>query len=108
MNAALLGIDLGTSSVKVVVVDAHSGTVLSAAAASYPVHHPEPGAAEQDPETWWQATISSVKSAMSQAGSDVSIESIGLSGQMHGIVLLGASGEPVASAIIWSDTRSAS
>jgi xylulokinase len=108
MNAALLGIDLGTSSVKVVVVDAHSGTVLSAAAASYPVHHPEPGAAEQDPETWWQATISSVKSAMSQAGSDVSIESIGLSGQMHGTVLLGVSGEPVASAIIWSDTRSAS
>lgn len=107
MSTALLGIDLGTSSVKVAVVDANSGDVISSAAAGYPVHHPEPGAAEQDPEVWWQATIAAVRSALASAASDVSIEAIGLSGQMHGTVLLGASGKPVAPAIIWSDTRSA-
>jgi xylulokinase len=108
MSAALLGIDLGTSSVKTVVVDVQSGAVISTASAGYPVHHPEPGAAEQDPEAWWQATIAAVKSAMSHAGSEISIDAIGLSGQMHGTVLLAASGKPVGRAIIWSDTRSAS
>ena len=108
MSPALLGIDLGTSSVKVVVVDALSGVVVSASATSYPVHHPEPGAAEQDPEAWWQATIAAVTTALERIATDVSIESIGLSGQMHGTVLIGVSGETVAPAIIWSDTRSAS
>ncbi len=108
MSAALLGIDLGTSSVKVVVVHSESGVVCSSAAASYPVQHPEPGAAEQDPDAWWQAIIAAVRSALLNAGSNISIEAIGLSGQMHGTVLLGASGEVVAPAIIWSDTRSAS
>lgn len=107
MTRALLGIDLGTSSVKVIVVDAGAGHVLGAASSGYPLSHPEPGAAEQDPADWWRATVTAVRQAMSGAGSECAIHAIGLSGQMHGTVLLDRQGEPVAPAIIWSDLRSA-
>lgn len=105
MTAAFLGIDLGTGSVKAIVVT-EDGRVLGRGGAEYPISHPRPGHAEQDPETWWTATIHAVHEARAQAG-DVSIASIALSGQMHGTVLLDARNDPVGPAIIWADTRSA-
>jgi len=107
VTRALLGIDLGTSSVKTIIVDADSGRVLGSASSGYPLSHPEAGAAEQDPEEWWQATVSAVQRATAEAGPESAIQAIGLSGQMHGTVLLDRQGEPVAPAIIWSDLRSA-
>src|SRR5215211_3325407 len=101
---ALLGIDLGTSSVKSLSVDEH-GRILGSGHAGYPLRHPQPGWAEQEPDEWWRGTIAAVRMAAIHAGNP-RIDGIGLSGQMHGTVLLDESGEPVRPAIIWADTRS--
>ncbi|HYN88723.1 MAG TPA: FGGY family carbohydrate kinase, partial [Ardenticatenaceae bacterium] len=101
---SLLGIDLGTSSVKVLLVG-RDGRVLGRGSAEYPIDHPHPNWAEQDPDAWWQATISAVRQALAQAPS-AAVSAIGLSGQMHGTVLLGQDGRPLGPAIIWPDQRS--
>ncbi len=104
-RVSYLGIDLGTSSVKVVVVD-DSGGLLASTSAAYPTNHPVPGAAEQNPDDWWNAVGQAVRSlpvALRQ-----SIVAVGLSGQMHGTVCLGADLAPLRPAIIWSDTRGSS
>jgi xylulokinase len=108
MADCFLGIDLGTSSVKVLVVDG-AGRIAGAGAAEYPTLQPERGAAEQHPEDWWRATVAATRRALADAGprSGRTVRAIGLSGQMHGTVLLGAANEPLAPAIIWSDTRAA-
>ncbi|HZC36584.1 MAG TPA: FGGY family carbohydrate kinase, partial [Chthoniobacterales bacterium] len=85
-TSALLGIDLGTSSVKVVVVST-SGKILGLGSVEYPILTPEPGWAEQDPEEWWNATIQAVRQAIDRADRP-KILAIGFSGQMHGPVLL--------------------
>ncbi|MEA2511609.1 MAG: xylulokinase [Thermomicrobiales bacterium] len=105
MARGLLGIDLGTGSAKAIVV-AMDGSVLGRGSAEYPIHQPMPGYAEQDPEEWWRGTVRAVRAALADAG-DVNITAIGLSGQMHGTVLVGADGEAIGPAIIWADTRSA-
>ncbi len=102
MPAATLGIDLGTSSVKAVVTDL-TGTLLAQATADYPVSNPHPGWAETDPELWWSAITTAVRQAT--AASDARITGIGLSGQMHGVVLTDAEGRPVRPAILWADAR---
>lgn len=101
----LLGIDLGTSAVKALVVTL-DGTVRGRGSASYPIAHPQPDWAEQEPDDWWHATVMAVRQAMSSVP-DGEIAAIGLSGQMHGTVLLGDDG-PVGPAIIWSDRRTTS
>lgn len=105
MDDRFLGIDLGTSSVKVLVVDA-AGQVHGTGTAEYPVHRPQPGYAEQDPDDWWQATVAATQQALGWAGDATAISAIGLSGQMHGTVLLGGDGRVMAPAIIWADQRS--
>jgi xylulokinase len=107
MNMAqLLGIDLGTSSVKVLLV-AETGQVLGRGSAEYPTHHPQPAWAEQHPDDWWQATVTAVRRALASVqGTPVSLSAVGLSGQMHGTVLLGTAGQLLAPAIIWPDQRS--
>ena len=103
----ILGIDLGTSSVKVLLAT-ETGWVLGQGSAEYPIHRPHPGWAEQDPDDWWQATVTAVRRALASVeGSSVSVSAIGLSGQMHGTVLLGEGGQPLAPAVIWPDQRSA-
>ncbi|HEY1350271.1 MAG TPA: xylulokinase [Ktedonobacteraceae bacterium] len=100
---ALLGIDLGTSSVKVMVLDTQ-GRILSLSKAHYAVLKPQPAWRESDPQEWWSATISAVHRALAkipQAG----IKAIGLSGQMHGVVLSDEQGLPVRPALLWADTR---
>jgi xylulokinase len=103
---SLLGIDLGTSSVKVVAVDA-DGHAVARAAHSYPIEMPRPGLAEQEPASWWQATCACVREVHGQlADQGRSVAAVGLSGQMHALVALGANHVPVRTAIIWPDTRS--
>jgi len=105
MPDAFLGIDLGTSSVKVVVVD-ERGRVRGAGSAAYPVDRPRPGYAEQDPAAWWRATGDATRQALGWVGAEIDVAGIGLSGQMHGTVLLGTDDQLVAPAIIWADQRS--
>lgn len=102
-----VGIDLGTSSVKVVVVDSDDRVVASATR-TYPIDTPYPGAAEQNPEVWWLRTCACLREVMDADGVDATrIGAIGLCGQMHGLVALDADRTPVRPAIIWPDTRSA-
>ena len=86
--SSLLGIDLGTSSVKVVVF-ALDGSIRGIGSAEYPILTPSVGYAEQEPEDWWRATVVAVRQAMEKAGRP-EISGIGFSGQMHGFVLIGA------------------
>jgi len=102
----LLGIDIGTSRAKAVLVDP-DGALLGVGAADYPIDQPHAGWAEQDPEAWWRAAVQAVRGAMAQAGAEgPEVAGIGLAGQMHGAVLLDARGTPTRPAIIWPDQRS--
>jgi xylulokinase len=106
-GSILLGVDLGTSSVKTAVIEP-GGRVLGLASREYPVNTPRPGWAEQDPEVWVSAALESVRQAVSEARvAAEDVAGIGLSGQMHGVICLDASGKPLRPAIIWADQRSA-
>ncbi|WP_051712743.1 FGGY family carbohydrate kinase [Actinoalloteichus caeruleus] len=107
MAEALLGVDLGTSGVKALVV-ALDGAVLGEAVVEYPVRRPAPGAAEGDPEEWWRATATAVRSAVSRAGPGTRVLGVGLAGQMHGVVLTGPGGRPTRPAVLWPDQRALS
>ncbi|NQT53771.1 xylulokinase [bacterium] len=103
---ALLGIDLGTQSVKALVLD-DQGRVLAVAQAEYPILTPRVGRAEQDPAAWWRATCATIRQAIADAGVAPSdVVGVGFSGQMHGTVCVDAQGAPVCPAIIWCDGRS--
>ena len=82
-----LGIDLGTSSVKVLLINEH-GQVLGQGSEEYPINTPHPGWAEQDPQTWWEASVKAVRQAIVGVEGRDPVAAIGLSGQMHGTVLL--------------------
>src|SRR3954449_4196644 len=100
---AHVGIDLGTSSVKVVLLG-EQGEPIAEADAPYAVGHPRPGWAQSAPGDWWTATAGAVSEAMSRAGRTRPV-SIGLSGQMHGVVATGLDGEPLRDAVLWADSR---
>lgn len=99
----LLGIDLGTGSAKALLL-AIDGTVIAEASSPYVVQAPTPGWAETDPVEWWQAIGDAVRTVIRD--NNASIQAIGLSGQMHGVVLTNDDGEPLRPAILWADTRS--
>ena len=101
----LLGIDIGTSSVKAALFDPENAALVGVAAAEYPIHKPAPDRAEQDASDWWHAAVKAVRAALDKAARR-DVVAIGLSGQMHGGVLLGADDQPVHPAIIWADQRS--
>ena len=101
----LLGIDLGTSGTKTVLFDTQ-GTPVASCTREYPMSQPHNGWAEQDPEDWWQAVIATVREVLSQSGaSSGQIVGIGLSGQMHGLVMLDGQGDVLRPAILWCDGR---
>lgn len=102
---ALLGIDLGTSGVKAVVID-EAAQVLGTGFREIPMEVPEPGRAEQDPEAWWSNTVMAVREALHEAGTH-DISGIGCDGHMHGGVLLDDAHQPLGRAITWADQRSA-
>lgn len=103
-----LGLDLGTTGVRVLLVS-RAGQVVSSAASEYPLLVPKPNWAEQDPAEWWQATIEAVRACLKQAreslGSKMEVAAIGLSGQMHGSVFLDGQGKVLRPAILWCDQR---
>jgi xylulokinase len=103
--AALLGIDLGTSAVKAVVIGPDA-RVIGTGTCEIPMEVPEPNRAEQDPEAWWSNTVMAVRAALHAAG-DPEIVGIGLDGHMHGFALLDEAHRPVGRAITWADQRTA-
>ena len=103
MTKHYLGIDVGTTAVKALVVD-EAGAVVGEAESPLGVSVPRPGWAEQDPHDWWEGTVNAVRAACAQAGMRV-VESIGLSGQMHSSVLLDKADRVLRPAILWNDVR---
>jgi xylulokinase len=102
----LLGIDLGTSSVKCMLA-AEDGSTWMVAEREYPILSPNSGWSEQDPEAWWQMTVESVRDLIARGdikGNDV--KAVGMSGQMHGTVFLDEQARLLRPAIIWPDQRS--
>lgn len=103
-----LGIDLGTSELKALILDAQ-GEIVATQHAALSVQRPHPHWAEQAPESWWQACNQVVTRLRQQAPAAwATIRAVGLSGQMHGAVLLDAQGAVLRPCILWNDTRSAS
>ncbi len=104
---AFMGLDLGTTGVRALLVD-RSGTVIGSASAEHPLHSPAPGWMEQNPADWWVSTCSAVREVLARTGTAASeVVAVAASGQMHGAVLLDAGGEPVRPCILWNDQRSA-
>jgi xylulokinase len=102
-----LGIDLGTSALKCVLVDADQ-RCIGEAAAPLLVERPHPGWSEQDPAAWWQALRAALAALGSRHGNALRhVRALGLSGQMHGATLLDASDRVLRPAILWNDGRSA-
>lgn len=102
-----LGIDVGTSGTKTIVIDV-DGKVVGQAAAEYSLQQPQPGWTEQDPEQWWQATVATVRQAVDRAGlKPDEVKAIGLSGQMHGSVFLDRRDRVIRPALLWNDQRTA-
>lgn len=104
--SSFLGIDIGTSSIKAVLVG-EGQAILADASVKIEVDRPRPLWSEQDPESWWRATLAAVE-AVRMAAPDAwaGLEAIGLSGQQHGATLLGARGEVLRPCILWNDGRS--
>ncbi|QXQ05157.1 xylulokinase [Sphingosinicellaceae bacterium] len=99
-----LGIDIGTSGVKAIVLDSH-GAIVGQGTAALTVQRPQPSWSEQDPDDWWAATnaaVGAIDPAIRR-----SVRGVGLAGQMHGATLLGDDDRPLAPAILWNDGRSA-
>lgn len=104
--AYLLGVDIGTSGTKTVLFD-ELGNAVASDLQEYPLYQPKNGWAEQDPEDWWRATYVSIKNVMAKSGvSPSEVKGLGLSGQMHGAVLLDKDNQVLRKAIIWCDQRS--
>ncbi|MBV8671797.1 MAG: xylulokinase, partial [Acidobacteriaceae bacterium] len=100
----LLGIDVGTGGTRAVVVDTKGKVIASAAVEHAPFRAPRPGWAEQDPEDWWRATQAAVREVLGAAGLP-EIQAVGLTGQMHGAVMLDSAGEVLRPSLIWCDQR---
>lgn len=105
----LLGLDIGSSSVKVSLVDARNSSTVATVQSpdtEMLIHAPHPGWAEQNPEVWWENCCSAVTKLLQQSKVEASgIAAIGISYQMHGLVAVDADGQPVRPAIIWCDSR---
>ncbi|NJD02321.1 MAG: xylulokinase [Ruminiclostridium sp.] len=101
----LLGIDIGTSGTKTVLFDTMGNTIVSDLG-EYPMYQPHSGWAEQDPEDWWRAVHTTINNVILKSGiASSDIKGIGLSGQMHGAVLLDRDNRVLRKAIIWCDQR---
>ena len=101
----LIGIDLGTSGTKTVLFDRNGG-VAASALVEYPMYQERNGWAEQDPADWWHAAAETIRSVLEQSKIDPSdVKGIGISGQMHGLVMLDKDGKVLRRSIIWCDQR---
>jgi xylulokinase len=103
-----LGIDVSTTGSKALLIDS-AGAVIAVASSPHTLSTPKPLWSEQDPHNWWQATIKSIRNVLrSNAIQPAAIRGIGLTGQMHGLVLLDEAGEVLRPAILWNDQRTQS
>jgi xylulokinase len=103
--AYLLGLDVGTTGAKALLIS-ETGAVVASSTTEYAMYTPHPQWAEQDPADWWQATVESIRQVLaeSKVGSD-RVVGVGLTGQMHGLVLLGKDGSVLRPCIMWNDQR---
>ncbi len=102
-----LGIDIGTSGTKTVLFDT-DGRKIASATIEYPLYQPKNGWAEQDPADWWNAVVGTVAETMEKSAVDpADVVGIGLSGQMHGLVMLDENNQVIRPSIIWCDQRTA-
>ena len=101
--AVFLGLDVGTSGVKAILVT-EQGDVVATATTALTLSTPQPGWAEQDPAAWWDASVAAIH-AVRRARPDASIAAIGISGQMHSSVFLDRAGEVIRPALLWCDGR---
>lgn len=99
----IIGIDIGTSGVKVLAVDENC-RVAGSNVTEYPIYTPNPGWTEQNPDDWWNASAAGLKKLMPEL-SGYEIAGVGLSGQMHGMVALDGENKVVRPAILWNDQR---
>ena len=105
--AYIIGIDIGTSGTKTVLFD-EAGKVIASKTIEYPMYQPQNGYAEQDPKDWADAVINTIKAVMTISGvNKEDVKGIGLSGQMHGLVMLDKQNEVIRRSIIWCDQRTA-
>ncbi|HUS57474.1 MAG TPA: xylulokinase [Planctomycetota bacterium] len=101
----LLGIDIGTSGTKTILCD-DTGRILASVSAEYPCDQPKPNWSEQNPAHWWEAAKKTICAVIAKAGvKGTDVSGIGLSGQMHGAVLLDKSAAVLRPAILWNDQR---
>ena len=105
MTTHLIGIDVGTSSAKAVLID-EFGTVLETVAPEYDFSTPHPLWAESDPADWWEATVKAIRALLEKVEPS-SVAGIGLTGQMHGMVALDGAGSVLRPCIMWNDQRTA-
>ncbi len=104
-NKYIIGIDIGTTGCKSIMVDAN-GQLICSATEEYPLYTPNPGWAEQNPGDWWDATVKTLQRIIKESAVPTEeIKGIGLSGQMHGLVPLDKDGEVVRPAFLWNDQR---
>jgi xylulokinase len=99
-----LGLDVGTGGTRVVLVDERGRVITSASEEHAPFQSPFPGWAEQEPEDWWRAAQKAIREVVSASGG-ARIDAVGLTGQMHGAVMLDAGGNVLRSSLIWCDQR---
>ena len=100
-----LGVDIGTSGTKTILMD-ESGTILAEASSTYPSYHPKPLWSEQDPEDWWNATVKTIRAVVKKTKvKPAEVKGIGLSGQMHGSVFLDKRNQVIRKALLWNDQR---
>lgn len=98
-----LGVDVGTSGVKAILVRP-TGDVVASATSALTLQTPRPGWAEQDPEDWWAASVGAIRAVLAQQP-DERVEAIGISGQMHSSVFLDGEGRVIRPALLWCDGR---
>ena len=100
-----LGIDTSTTATKALLID-DQGQMVGVASNEYPFDTPQPLWSEQDPALWWTATVESIRQVIAKTGVDVGfVKGIGLTGQMHGLVLLDENGKVLRPSILWNDQR---
>ena len=99
----LLGIDISTTAPKALLID-ETGSVVRSCSTPITISQPRPLWSEQDPEEWWRGTVTSTRAVLQDVVSG-QVGAIGLTGQMHGLVLLDQSGEVIRPALLWNDQR---
>ena len=103
----LIGIDVSNTATKALLID-ERGEVVAVAATEYDFDTPQHLWSEQDPALWWHGAIVSIRQLFSQTGIDpADVHGVGLTGQMHGLVLLDGEGQVLRPSILWNDQRTA-